>query len=264
MRIIKPSYEIITEIDGPAMLRRIEAAGRTCYKSEDKITDDSAERFVKMLIKRGHHSVIEHEWISVRIVCDRGVSHEIVRHRLASYSQESTRYCDYSSGKHGGEISVIDISGHIEALGQVTPEAKKHAQWVWARSVEDSKYHYKQLRRLGIPPEIARSVLVNSLKTELVMTCNVREWRHFFSLRADKAAHPQMREIAQGLLVELRSRIPVVFDDVGRVDCESCQAELIVVYHPSPNEGLCFVACECCDVAYGDRTSEPQAWAAVS
>ena len=96
MKLIKPSYEILTDIDGKAMLRAIEVAGRTCYKSEDKITDASAEKFVSTIVKSGHHSVIEHQSFSVRFICDRGVSHEIVRHRLASFSQESTRYCNYS------------------------------------------------------------------------------------------------------------------------------------------------------------------------
>lgn len=107
MRVIRAGYEILDEIDGDEILRKIEKIGRVCYKSEDKITGQSSERFVQNIIKSGHESVIEHEKISVRIICDRGVSHEIVRHRIASYSQESTRYCNYYKDKFGKELTVI-------------------------------------------------------------------------------------------------------------------------------------------------------------
>jgi thymidylate synthase (FAD) len=199
MRIVDPGFTILTPIDGDRILRSIEAAGRTCYKSEDKITESSAKRFVAMVLARGHESVIEHESISVRIVCDRGVSHEIVRHRLASYSQESTRYCRYTH-----EIEVIEPPGLGELSGH-------H----WGQALKMAEGQYLELLALGTPQEIARSVLPNALKTEIVMTCNLREWRHFFKLRTAKEAHPQMREIARPMLAKFRELIPVIFDGVG-------------------------------------------------
>lgn len=203
MKIIKPSFEILTNVDGQRILQSIERAGRTCYKSETAITFNSAWAFVKRIIASGHESVIEHESISVRIICDRGVSHEIVRHRLASYSQESTRYCDY--GKEG-EIQVIQPPGLSELeFGSLS---------VWKHAMESAEAAYKTLRLHGVQPQIARSVLPNSLKTELVMTCNLREWRHFFKLRTAPAAHPQMREIAIPMLNEFKRLIPVIFDDI--------------------------------------------------
>lgn len=208
MRTTEPSAYIVSDVNGEEMLRRIEVAGRTCYKSEDKITPESAEEFVRMIIKRGHHSVLEHESVGVRIVCDRGVSHEIVRHRLASYSQESTRYCNYSKDKHGGEVTFIAPGFLWETGGDPC-----HDEWV--RAMEAAEKSYLTLLRYGASPQGARSVLPNSLKTELVMTANLREWRHFFTLRTANAAHPQMREIARPLLGEFRDRIPVVFSDVG-------------------------------------------------
>lgn len=204
MKIVKPSYEIVTPIDRFTVLRQIEAAGRTCYKSEEKITEDSASRFVKMVIKRGHHSVIEHFSFSVRFICDRGVSHEIVRHRLASYSQESTRYCNYSADKFGGEITVIE-----------PPDITLEQAIAWHGAMQQAECSYFDMITHGATPQIARSVLPNSLKTEIVMTANLREWRHFFMLRTDKAAHPQMRELAVPLLAECQTLLPEIFGDIG-------------------------------------------------
>lgn len=198
MKIINASYRIETPIDGAEILKRIEKAGRTCYKSEDRITDESAENFVRMLIERGHESVLEHESITVRFVCDRGVSHEIVRHRLASYSQESQRYVRYN--------------GDIEFINPHMPNAKAHE--AWQELCERAEETYQELLSYGVQPQQARSVLPNSIKTELVMTANLREWRHFLKLRTAKAAHPQMRELTVPLLHELQERIPVVFDDI--------------------------------------------------
>lgn len=208
MRIIEPSYHIETELDGDAILKRIERAGRTCYKSEARITETSARKFVAMVIRRGHHSVIEHEAASVRFVCDRGVSHEIVRHRLASYSQESTRYCNYSKNRFGNEITVVDPG----------PMLTNDQRVVWTQAMTYAEIHYFAMLEAGASPQIARSVLPNSLKTEIVMTANLREWRHFFSLRAAAPAHPQMRQLACPLLAEFRRLVPVIFDDVGDPD----------------------------------------------
>ena len=212
MKIIKPSVEFMEPVDGQEILRKIERIGRVCYKSEDKITDGSAERFVRGIIKSGHESVIEHQSISVKVICDRGVSHEIVRHRLASYSQESTRYCNYTGEKFGGEISVIDIATGFKY--DMNNEADRTKWYIWYEAMLDACTHYREMIKAGAKPEEARSVLPNSTKTEIVMTMNLREWRHFLRLRGGKAAHPQIREVADMILELFHKEIPVVFDDI--------------------------------------------------
>lgn len=205
MKIIKPSVEILTPVDGEAILKMLEAVGRTCYKSEDKIQEGSAEKFIAGIVKRGHEAVIEHYNITVKFICDRGVTHEIVRHRLASYCQESTRYCNYSSDKFGTEITVIKPCYLDEGT---------EGYRMWAGFCSLAEAYYFDLLNYGCTPQEARAVLPNSLKTELVMTANIREFRHFFKLRCSKAAHPQMREVALMLLKEFKERIPVLFDDI--------------------------------------------------
>lgn len=205
MRIIEPSVEILTPIDGEAILKMLESVGRTCYKSEDKIQEGSAEKFISNIVKRGHEAVIEHYNITVKFICDRGVTHEIVRHRVASYCQESTRYCNYSNDKFGSEITVIKPL-YLEP-GTLGYDA-------WFMALQTAEGAYFDLLDWGCSPQEARAVLPNSLKTELVMTANIREFRHFFKLRCSKAAHPQMREVANMLLKEFKERIPVLFDDI--------------------------------------------------
>lgn len=205
MRIIEPSFKFLNHIDGETILKSIERIGRTCYKSEDKITDASATSFVARIIKSGHESVIEHEKITVMLICDRGVSHEIVRHRIASYSQESTRYCNYSDSKFGSELTLIKPFFWEE-------NSDKYAVWLdTMKSVEEA---YNKLIATGAKPEEARCILPNSLKTEIVVTMNLREWRHFFKLRTSTAAHPQMREVSIPLLNAMKAKIPVIFDDI--------------------------------------------------
>ena len=204
MKVIAPSFEIMP-VNGEEILKSIERAGRTCYKSEDKITADSARKFVAGIVKSGHESVIEHEKITVRIICDRGVTHEIVRHRIASYSQESTRYCNYSADKFGNELTFIRPFYWNE---------KKDKMGLWLRSMLFAEKMYMELIELGATPQEARAVLPNSLKTEIVVTMNLREWRHFFKVRCSPAAHPQMREVAIPILKKFKEIIPVVFDDI--------------------------------------------------
>lgn len=206
MRVIEPSHEFLEDFDGVAMLKNIERMGRICYKSEGNITETSYQKFLKNLIARGHESVIEHGKVSVLIVCDRGVSHEIVRHRIASYSQESTRYCNYSQDKFGNELTFIRPCFWTEDSG---------AYQIWKSSMEAAERDYFRLLELGATPQEARSVLPNSLKTEIVVTMNLREWRHFFRLRTSAAAHPQMRQTAAALLRDFQARIPVIFDDIA-------------------------------------------------
>lgn len=208
MKLIKPSFEILsmTGID------LIEKAGRTCYKSEDKITDDSAAKFVEMLDKRGHRAMLEHSFASVRVVCDRGVTHEIVRHRLFSYAQESTRYCDYSKDKFGGITFILPPWVNIEE-GQYEVEDDGDYEFTdtrWFNSCLNAEMDYLSLLANGWTAQQARAVLPNCLKTEIVISGNFREWQHFFTLRTAQTAHPQMREIATPICEEFERRIPAI------------------------------------------------------
>ena len=213
MILVKPSFEIFNV---NADIEMIEKAGRVCYKSETNITDQSSRKFIQNIIKSGHESVIEHSSITVKIICDRGVTHEIVRHRLASYSQESTRYCNYSGGVtfiippwvdiEPGEYSWKDIYEHKFEFN----DGSHH----WATTMANCEQIYIDLLKIGWTPQQARSVLPNSLKTEIVMTCNLREWRHFFKLRTTKQTHPQMREITIPMLTEFKTLVPIIFDDI--------------------------------------------------
>lgn len=226
MRLVRPSIEFLNATTNP--LRAVEKAGRTCYKSEDKITEDSARDFVKTLMKRGHLAMIEHAWASYRVITDRGVTHEIVRHRLFSYAQESTRYCDYSRGVTFVLPPWILIPEGAYCMGDVLESTRledvyssmSHSDVIWYGQLCLAEIAYKDLtsseRKVQWTPQEARSILPNALKTELVITGNLREWLHFLTLRTAKNAHPQMQEIANMLLTDLRERVPVVFDDVGK------------------------------------------------
>jgi len=205
MNIIKPSIEILDDLNPEQILKKLELCGRVCYKSEDKISSESASKFIGGIIKRGHESVVEHVSFSVKFIVDRGVSHEIVRHRIASYSQESTRYCNYAKDGFNNEITVIHPSFNT---WDCLLEDK------WKEACEWAEKYYFNLLENGATPEEARSVLPNSLKTEIIMTANIREWRHFLKLRTSKAAHPQIREVAKMLLDELTLKLPGLFDDI--------------------------------------------------
>ena len=202
MKLVSPSFEILNPPKREDVLRHLELCGRVCYKSEDKMTEESASRMVRMLIERGHESPIEHYSISVRIICDRGVSHEWVRHRVASYSQESTRYCNYSGAKFGSELTFIK---------PYFAEPGEPLFTEWEKAMENAENAYFAMLSEGAKPEDARSVLPNSLKTEFICTMNLREWRHFFSLRCAPAAHPAMREIAIPLRNAFHELLPELF-----------------------------------------------------
>ena len=205
MKIIEQSVELINAPKYEDMLRVIEMAGRVCYKSEGKITEGSAETFCRGIIERGHEAVLEHSSVTVKFIVDRGVSHEIVRHRVASYCQESTRYCNYSQGKFGNELTFIKPCFFDE---------NDSLYFIWKNACCTAEISYFNLLGRGATPQEARSVLPNSLKTELVMTANIREWRHFFKLRCSQAAHPQMREVALKLLAKFKEIMPVLFEDI--------------------------------------------------
>ena len=209
MRVVKTSWSFEDDVDGVKMLKKIERIGRTCYKSEDKITDDSYLRFANMICHtKKHHSVLEHCSVSVRVICDRGISHEIVRHRIGSYSQESTRYCNYGKNKFGNEITVI----WPEQLGDKDIVDER----CWGATMEFLEGQYFTLLDRGWTPQEARGILPTELKTELIMTYNLRQWRHFFTERCSVAAHPQLRAITLPMLKEFQRLIPVIFDDLPK------------------------------------------------
>ena len=205
MKIIEPSVELVQNLNTDEIMKHIEKAGRVCYKSESNISDTSAEKFIANIVKSGHESVIEHVSVTFKIICDRGVTHEIVRHRIASYSQESSRYCDYSGNKFGGELTFIKPCFWSE-----DDENFK----LWQKTMTEIEQVYLTMRKNNARPEQARSILPNSLKTEIFVTMNLREWRHFLKLRTDKRAHPQMREVAIKIYKILNEKLPVIFSDI--------------------------------------------------
>ena len=224
MRTLKPQHVIIgkDQIEGHKILKHIEKIARTCYKSEDLINDESADKMIKKLIKMNHLAMIEHASVSVLFTCDRGVTHEIVRHRVASYAQESTRYVNYSKDKFGNEIGYIDIAGGIALdtkMKDLPVETIDAIISEWHQACIDAEKHYMKMLELGATPQIARSVLNNSTKSDINVTMNLREWRHFFELRCDTPAHPQMRELVIPLLKEMSEVIPIVFDDLVEKFC---------------------------------------------
>lgn len=207
MRIVEPSVQLLWSTHAPTL--QVELAARTCYKSEDKLgTTDLVSR----LISSGHHAMIEHASASIKIVTDRGITHEIVRHRIASYAQESTRYCNYSQDKFGREVAFIQPPGLDD---------RQHGQWQSA--CLDAERYYFQMLDMGCSPQIARSVLPNCTKTEIVMTCNFREWRHFILLRSSKAAHPQIRPIAAAVWKVLYELAPELMIDITPIPYKPCK-----------------------------------------
>jgi len=223
MKIVEPSVEVYfhypsrVEIEdghkvtsGPTLPEQfLERAGRTCYKSEDKITEDSAAKFIGMLNKRGHRAMLEHCFASVKFVCDRGVTHELVRHRLVSYAQESTRYCNYAKDKFGSEISAIE-----------PPFKNEGSQEIWQETLQVIEDAYQRLIKNGEPAQFARAVLPISVKTEIWASANLREWQHIFSLRCAEAAHPQIRALMHQVLDIFRLVVPTMFESLWQMHVE--------------------------------------------
>lgn len=212
MRVINAGYEIISDLNGSEILKHIERCARVCYKSEDRITEDSAEKMVAALIRSGHEAMLEHYSFTVKFICDRGISHELVRHRIASFAQESSRYCCYAKDKFGKELTFINPCFW-------EPDSDNYARWF--HEMDEAEKTYLAMIESGATPEQARDILPMSIKTEIVMTANLREFRHFFKLRAEGTTgkpHPQMLEITIPLLKELKQKIPVVFDDIMSED----------------------------------------------
>lgn len=203
MIIVDPKVdEIVFHVpEGHTIETWLERVGRTCYKSEDRITEDSAPEFIRMIRDRGHHAMLEHAVASARISADRGLTHELVRHRIASFAQESTRYCNYSKGRFSGQITVVRQPGMTD---------RQYLEFV--RAMCDAEDHYLKLLAMDAAPQIARAVLPIAVKSEIVITANLREWMHVFNMRADTPAHPIIRGCALEILKEFNNRLPSIYE----------------------------------------------------
>ena len=226
MKIINQYYKI-KSFDPEELIMDVESAARVCYKSEDKITKGSAEKLITNLINNGHEAMLEHASISVRFITDRGVTHEMVRHRLCAVAQESTRYCNYANDKFGNELTFIK-----PVFWNFDVEIYK----VWLRAMQFSENTYLAMIKMGAKPQEARSVLPNSLKTEIVITANLREWRHIFYLRSAPAAHPQMRDLMIKLENQLIEMLPCVFGNKKININESTLTKVLKEF--IPNDGV--------------------------
>ena len=216
VKIVAPKVEVLTPLDGDAILKHLELCARNCYKSEDKITSDSAQLMVRKLLEMGHEAMIEHYNLTVKITCDLGVYKDLTRHRHVSYAIESTRYCNYSKGKFGNELSVMKPC-HIK---EETPEYQ-----LWLETMQQIEKNYNAMAALGCKPDQLRMLLPHSVKADVIMTANLREWRHIFKLRCAPAAHPTVQEIMKMLLGTLKREIPVIFDDISYGETENAAAE---------------------------------------
>lgn len=206
MKIVEPGFEMIS-FDPAKDIKCIERAARLCYKSEAAIKEGSAEKIIKLLIDKGHEAMLEHSRMTVIFTVDRGVSHELVRHRIASFAQESTRYCNYSKDQFGNEITVVRPR-------YLVGDNSSAAFNSWSRSMAEAEKRYFEILNQGHSPQEARSVLPNSLKTEIMVTANYREWRNILKLRTAKDAHPDIRAIMREFLEYVKIMVPVIFDDI--------------------------------------------------
>lgn len=203
MRIVEPWIQV-EKFDGKQIMKRIERACRTCYRSEGKITEDSYKKLLKNCLTRGHESVLEHEKITVRIYNDVGSYKDLTRHRFASFSIESTRYCSYDKDKYGNEITFINPV-YIE---------DKEMYETWKKTMEEIEKGYIKMKQLGATTDMCRELLPHSTAGEYTMTANIREWKHILSLRANNHVHPSIRQIMIPLLKLFKQEMPDIFDDV--------------------------------------------------
>lgn len=221
MNIVKSSFRVITPITNGAIseLQRIELPTRLCYKSENKITPDgeSAKKILKTLIDNDHLAMLEHSSITVIFVTSRGVSHELVRHRIASYAQESTRYCNYSNEKFTNQLTFIDPLEEIEwdsKMGNLSAKEKLDTALQMTMFYKKTEIEYLELIKKGVPPQIAREILPNGLKTEIALTCNYRKLIAIFKLRCAKNAHPAMRALMVPFAKYMQEQIPDIFGNI--------------------------------------------------
>ena len=218
VKIAAPKVEVLTPLDGDAILKHLELCARNCYihivwqmmwKGAD-----SARQMVRKLLELGHEAMIEHYNLTVKLTCDMGVYKDLTRHRHVSYAIESTRYCNYSKGKFGNELTVMKPC-HIK---EGTPEYQ-----IWLSTMETIEKNYNAMAELGCKPDQLRMLLPHSIKADVIMTANLREWRHIFKLRCAPAAHPTVQEVMKMLLGTLKREIPVIFDDIP-YDCPALTA----------------------------------------
>ena len=207
VKLIEPSVEIVSDVDGDKILKHIELCARNCYKSEGNITEDtsSAIKMIGKLIELDHTAMIEHFSITVRLICDVGVYKDLTRHRHCSFAIESTRYCNYSKGKFGNELTFIKPCNMDDTKG---------IYHTWLRTMKDIENAYMQMSEFGALPDQLRMILPHSTAASVIMTANMRELRHMFKLRCAKQAHPSVRQVMLMLLKEVHSKIPVLFDDL--------------------------------------------------
>ena len=204
MKIIEPKIWV-EEFDPIKIMRNLERACRTCYRSEGLITEDSYKKLLKNCINRGHESILEHEKITVRMVCDIGVYKDLTRHRFGSFSIESTRYCNYGKDKFDNEIKFIKPCNIEEGTDEYT-------EWQWCLSqIEES---YMKMTELKCTPDQMRMILPHSTAAEVTMTANIREWRHILDLRTKKMTHPSIRQILIPLLLKFKYTMPELFDEI--------------------------------------------------
>lgn len=209
MKIVDPSFRFIHALPREEAYRIISEAMSNCYRAELNATPKTPQEMVEKAIRIGHYSVVEHVSVSVDIICDRGVTHELVRHRLASYSQESTRYCNYSGEKFGRELTFIYPSWTH------TPEAMDSRKYaIWEDALRIAEVRYMEMLDAGATPQEARAVLPNSLATKIAMTANLREWAHIFKLRCDLPANPDMRQVMKMIMFGMLDLYPSVFQPV--------------------------------------------------
>lgn len=204
MQIVDP-YIQVEKVDGKKIMKNIERACRTCYRSEGKITDESYKTLLKNCITRGHESVLEHEKITVRMYCDLGVYKDLTRHRIASFSIESTRYCNYGKDKFDNELKIIKPC-NIEEGTELYEN--------WKNTCEVIEKNYMEMSKSGALPDQLRMILPHSIGAEVTMTANIREWRHILTLRTSNHTHPSIRQLLIPLLLHFKEIMPEIFDVV--------------------------------------------------
>ncbi len=204
MKLVEPVL-YVEDYDPVKILKRIERACRTCYRSEDKITEESYKTLLRNCLTRGHESILEHEKISVRMICDIGVYKDLTRHRFASFSIESTRYCNYGKDKFDNEIKFMK---------PVNLEEGTELYDIWKKGLEDLEKSYLAMSEAGALPDQLRMLLPHSTAAEVNMTCNIREWRHVLALRANKHAHPSIRQLLVPLLLKFKEDMPELFGEI--------------------------------------------------
>ena len=203
MRLVEPWIKV-ENFDGVKIMKRIERACRTCYRSEDKISEESYKNLLTNCLNRGHESVLEHEKITVRIYSDIGTYKDLTRHRFASFSVESTRYCSYNKDKYGNEIAVVN---------PVYMEDKEVFE-TWKKAKEDMEKAYMKMKELGASTDMCREVLPHSTAAEYTMTANIREWKHILELRTTNHVHPAIRQVLIPLLLLFKEQMPEIFGDI--------------------------------------------------